>query len=127
MYKDVLIDTDEEPMLFKAQLFALTGVQPHRQKIMLRGGTLKDDGWGTMPVKDVSFFWNMVFSSPILQDTNRSQFCVLAGNYVHDDGKQGRGRPGRANEENGFHGRHGNGRASSRCEHHLKTSIFTFR
>ncbi|CAG0919818.1 unnamed protein product [Notodromas monacha] len=53
-YKDLCLDTDEEPMVFKAQLFALTGVQPMRQKVMLRGMTLKDDGWGTFPVKDVS-------------------------------------------------------------------------
>ena len=40
-------------MLFKAQLFALTGVQPHRQKVMLKGALLKDDagGWGPLKPK----------------------------------------------------------------------------
>ena len=42
-------------MLFKAQLFALTGVQPERQKVMLRGTTLKDDSWSDIAskIKDV--------------------------------------------------------------------------
>lgn len=35
------LNTDEPPMVFKAQLFALTGVQPDRQKVMVKGGTLK--------------------------------------------------------------------------------------
>ncbi|XP_012146142.1 ubiquitin specific protease 14 isoform X3 [Megachile rotundata] len=39
-------------MLFKAQLFALTGVQPERQKVMLNGMMLKDDDWGNVKVKD---------------------------------------------------------------------------
>uniref|UniRef100_A0A673YB89 Ubiquitin carboxyl-terminal hydrolase n=1 Tax=Salmo trutta TaxID=8032 RepID=A0A673YB89_SALTR len=34
-------NTEEPPMVFKAQLFALTGVQPERQKVMVKGGTLK--------------------------------------------------------------------------------------
>lgn len=52
-YPDVEVDTDEAPMLFKAQLFALTGVQPERQKVMLKGCTLKDDEWGNIKLKDV--------------------------------------------------------------------------
>lgn len=47
------VNTEEEPMLFKAQLFALTGVQPGRQKVMLKGMTLKDDDWGNLKLKDV--------------------------------------------------------------------------
>lgn len=43
-------------MLFKAQLFALTGVQPERQKVMLKGVTLKDDDWSNFKLKDVSYF-----------------------------------------------------------------------
>lgn len=35
------LNTDEPPVVFKAQLFALTGVQPDRQKVMVKGGTLK--------------------------------------------------------------------------------------
>lgn len=53
-FQNVEVNTDEEPMLFKAQLFALTGVQPERQKVMLKGMTLKDDEWGNIKLKDVS-------------------------------------------------------------------------
>ncbi|XP_033224103.1 ubiquitin carboxyl-terminal hydrolase 14 [Belonocnema kinseyi] len=52
LFPNVEVNTDEEPMLFKAQLFALTGVQPERQKVMLKGMTLKDEDWGTMKLKD---------------------------------------------------------------------------
>ena len=40
-------------MLFKAQLFALTGVQPQSQKVMLKGALLKDDpsGWNLLKPK----------------------------------------------------------------------------
>ena len=34
-------NTDEAPMVFKAQLFALSGVQPDRQKVMMKGMVLK--------------------------------------------------------------------------------------
>ncbi|NXC19837.1 UBP14 hydrolase, partial [Corythaeola cristata] len=40
-FDGVELNTDEPPMVFKAQLFALTGVQPARQKVMVKGGTLK--------------------------------------------------------------------------------------
>lgn len=53
MFPDVEVNTEEEPMLFKAQIFALTGVQPERQKVMMKGTTLKDDDWGTIKLKDV--------------------------------------------------------------------------
>merc|ERR1719225_2316764 len=38
-------------MLFKAQLFALTGVQPQSQKVMLKGALLNDDPSGWNPLK----------------------------------------------------------------------------
>ena len=41
---EVEIDTTQPPSLFKMQLFSLTGVPPERQKILVKGGTLKDDG-----------------------------------------------------------------------------------
>lgn len=44
-YPNIEVDTDEEPILFKAQLYALTGVQPDRQKVMCKGSTIKDDQW----------------------------------------------------------------------------------
>jgi len=53
LFSNVEVNTEEEPILFKAQLFALTGVQPERQKVMLKGTTLKDDDWGNLKLKDV--------------------------------------------------------------------------
>lgn len=53
-YPDLEVNTDEPPMLFKAQLFALTGVQPERQKVMLKGVTLKDEDWKNFSLKNVS-------------------------------------------------------------------------
>ncbi|CAG0880913.1 unnamed protein product [Darwinula stevensoni] len=58
-YTDVQMNTDEPPLLFKAQVFALTGVRPERQKVMLRGATLKDDTWDGIPVKDGVTFMMM--------------------------------------------------------------------
>lgn len=51
-FKNIEVNTDEEPMLFKAQLFALTGVQPDRQKVLCKGISLKDEEWN-MPIKNV--------------------------------------------------------------------------
>lgn len=56
LFSNVEVNTEEEPMLFKAQLFALTGVQPERQKVMLKGMTLKDDDWGNLKLKDVMIY-----------------------------------------------------------------------
>ncbi|XP_039277748.1 ubiquitin carboxyl-terminal hydrolase 14 [Nilaparvata lugens] len=49
-YNDVEVNTDEDPLVFKAQLYALTGVLPERQKVMLKGATLKDTEWGNFKV-----------------------------------------------------------------------------
>lgn len=49
----VEIDTTQSPYVFKCQLFDLTGVPPERQKIMVKGGLLKDDAdWSTLGVKE---------------------------------------------------------------------------
>ena len=61
LFPDVEVNTDEEPILFKAQLFALTGVQPERQKVMLKGMTLKDDDWGTIKLRDASDLFIIFF------------------------------------------------------------------
>ena len=37
------LDTDEPGAIFKMQLYSLTGVPPDRQKILAKGGQLKDD------------------------------------------------------------------------------------
>ncbi|GMT05147.1 hypothetical protein PENTCL1PPCAC_27321, partial [Pristionchus entomophagus] len=39
------VDTAESPLVFKSQLFALTGVAPDRQKVVIKGRTLGDDSW----------------------------------------------------------------------------------
>jgi ubiquitin carboxyl-terminal hydrolase 14 len=49
-FKDVECNTDEEPGLFKAQLYALTHVAPNRQKIMIKGKTLSDHSWENFPI-----------------------------------------------------------------------------
>ncbi|KAL8113745.1 ubiquitin carboxyl-terminal hydrolase 6-like isoform X1 [Apium graveolens] len=49
----VEIDTSQPPYVFKCQLFDLTGVPPERQKIMVKGGLLKDDAdWSKLGVKE---------------------------------------------------------------------------
>ncbi|CAA6672822.1 unnamed protein product [Spirodela intermedia] len=49
----VEIDTSQPPYVFKCQLYDLTGVPPERQKIMMKGGLLKDDAdWSTLGVKE---------------------------------------------------------------------------
>ncbi|SPQ19761.1 39c72e41-b560-4ce9-a086-9ed369656033 [Thermothielavioides terrestris] len=40
---DVEVDTSATGELLKYQLFSLTGVEPERQKILIKGGQLKDD------------------------------------------------------------------------------------
>ncbi|CAI9114280.1 OLC1v1014963C3 [Oldenlandia corymbosa var. corymbosa] len=53
VFPDVEIDTSQSPYLFKCQLFDLTGVPPERQKIMVKGGLLKDDAdWSKVGVKE---------------------------------------------------------------------------
>ncbi|XP_060077354.1 ubiquitin carboxyl-terminal hydrolase 14-like [Ylistrum balloti] len=51
-FSDVDCNTDEPPIVLKAQLFALSGVQPERQKVMMKGAVLKDDEWGKVKLKD---------------------------------------------------------------------------
>ncbi|KAL5755798.1 hypothetical protein ACOSQ2_020544 [Xanthoceras sorbifolium] len=52
VFPNVEIDTSQPPYVFKCQLYDLTGVPPERQKIMVKGGLLKDDSdWKTLGVK----------------------------------------------------------------------------
>lgn len=46
-FEGIECNTDESPLVFKATLFSLSGVQPDRQKIMIKGSVLKDD-WGSI-------------------------------------------------------------------------------
>lgn len=47
-FKDIEVNLDEPPMVFKAQMFALSGVQPERQKIMVKGQIIKDQDWSNV-------------------------------------------------------------------------------
>lgn len=51
-YPDVELDTGESPEVFRAQVFALTGVQISRQKLLLKGATLKPDTWDGAKLKN---------------------------------------------------------------------------
>ena len=62
-FQDVDVNTDESPELFQAQIFALSGVPPERQKIMAKGKTLK--------VMSIILFTFMISIKSIL--------CVCAG------------------------------------------------
>ncbi|KAJ3296721.1 Ubiquitin carboxyl-terminal hydrolase 14, partial [Rhizoclosmatium sp. JEL0117] len=42
-FDDIEVDVSQPGLVFKSQLFALTAVEPDRQKILIKGGTLKDD------------------------------------------------------------------------------------
>ncbi|XP_002732911.1 ubiquitin carboxyl-terminal hydrolase 14-like [Saccoglossus kowalevskii] len=53
-FEGIELSTDEPPMVFKAQLFALSGVQPDRQKVMMKGAVLKDDTWDRFKLKEGS-------------------------------------------------------------------------
>lgn len=53
VFSNVEIDTTQPPYVFKCQLFDLTGIPPERQKIMVKGGLLKDDAdWSKVGVKE---------------------------------------------------------------------------
>jgi ubiquitin carboxyl-terminal hydrolase 14 len=53
VFNGVEIDTEQLPYVFKCQLYDLTGVPPERQKIMVKGGLLKDDGdWESLGIKE---------------------------------------------------------------------------
>ncbi|XP_050234120.1 ubiquitin carboxyl-terminal hydrolase 7 [Mercurialis annua] len=53
VFPSVEIDLSQPPYVFKCQLFDLTGVPPERQKIMVKGGLLKDDAdWAAVGVKE---------------------------------------------------------------------------
>ncbi|KAL3528647.1 hypothetical protein ACH5RR_007969 [Cinchona calisaya] len=53
VFPGVEIDTSQSPYVFKCQLYDLTGVAPERQKIMVKGGLLKDDAdWSKVGVKE---------------------------------------------------------------------------
>eukprot|EP00271_Cylindrocystis_brebissonii_P010536 TRINITY_DN2673_c0_g1_i1.p1 TRINITY_DN2673_c0_g1~~TRINITY_DN2673_c0_g1_i1.p1 ORF type:complete len:535 (-),score=142.19 TRINITY_DN2673_c0_g1_i1:261-1865(-) len=51
-FENLEIDTSQPPLVFKGQLYALTGVPTERQKIMVKGGLMQDEGdWAKYAVK----------------------------------------------------------------------------
>lgn len=59
-FDDIELNTDEPGLVFKSQLYALTGVAPDRQKIMVKGGLLKDDAnLNTLNIKEGHTFMMM--------------------------------------------------------------------
>lgn len=64
------LDTAESPLVFKLQLYSLTGVEPDRQKIMVKGGLLKDDAdWNTLGIKPGHAFMMMGTPGPLVVPT----------------------------------------------------------
>jgi len=59
-FDNIELNLEEPPVVFKAQLFTLSGVLPERQKTMVKGGMLKDEGnWSTLGVKEGHQFMMM--------------------------------------------------------------------
>eukprot|EP01118_Nematostelium_gracile_P018856 TRINITY_DN8525_c0_g1_i1.p1 TRINITY_DN8525_c0_g1~~TRINITY_DN8525_c0_g1_i1.p1 ORF type:complete len:475 (-),score=155.12 TRINITY_DN8525_c0_g1_i1:20-1444(-) len=59
-FDDIELDLNEPPVVFKGQIYALTNVLPERQKIMVKGGMLKDDAdWNKLGIKDGHVFMLM--------------------------------------------------------------------
>ncbi|KAG6395744.1 hypothetical protein SASPL_141868 [Salvia splendens] len=53
VFSNMEIDTTQPPYVFKCQLYDLTGVPPERQKIVVKGGLLKDDAdWSKVGIKE---------------------------------------------------------------------------
>ncbi len=52
LFSDVEVDLSQPPLAFKTQLFSLSNVPPERQKVLIKGGQLKDDDWGKQVPKD---------------------------------------------------------------------------
>jgi hypothetical protein len=52
LFSDIDVDTTQPPMVLKSQLFTLSGVPPERQKVLIKGGQLKDDEWGKQQPKE---------------------------------------------------------------------------
>jgi ubiquitin carboxyl-terminal hydrolase 14 len=48
LFKDVEINLCEPPIIFKAQMFDLSGVQPERQKLLVKGQTIGDNDWSNV-------------------------------------------------------------------------------
>lgn len=90
-YPGIEVNTDEEPILFKAQLYALTGVQPDRQKVMCKGITLKDDEWNVALKNGIQFLLlgtkdelaiAPVEKTKFIEDMNESELAVAVSSFL---------------------------------------------
>ena len=54
LFNDLELNNDEPPLVFKAQLMALTGVQVDRQKVMFKGKVIGDNSWDGINITNVS-------------------------------------------------------------------------
>jgi ubiquitin carboxyl-terminal hydrolase 14 len=52
VFKDVEVDMEQPPEMLKMQLYSLTGVPSERQKVMVKGGLLKNDTWAKVKLQD---------------------------------------------------------------------------
>eukprot|EP00126_Sphaerothecum_destruens_P001705 Sdes_comp15116_c0_seq2m3925 len=89
-FENVDLDTDEKPLVFKTQLFTLTGVEPARQKVMTKGGVLKDDSnWKDLRIQEGHSFMLMgtpgeVIPAPpvektvFMEDLNERQLAAVS-------------------------------------------------
>lgn len=48
LFTNIELNLEDTPLIFKAQLFALSGVTPERQKIMVKGKTIGDNDWSNV-------------------------------------------------------------------------------
>lgn len=46
------LDASQPPRAFKETIYQSTGVPVDRMKVMIKGGTLKDDDWGKVALKE---------------------------------------------------------------------------
>ena len=46
------LDASQPPLAFKETIYQSTGVPVDRMKVMIKGGTLKDDDWGKLALKE---------------------------------------------------------------------------
>jgi ubiquitin carboxyl-terminal hydrolase 14 len=59
-FENIELNLDEPPSIFKGQVYTLTGVLPERQKIMIKGGILKDDSdWNKLNIQNGYTFMMM--------------------------------------------------------------------
>ncbi|KAI5665480.1 hypothetical protein M9H77_15333 [Catharanthus roseus] len=77
VFPAVEVDTSQSPYVFKCQLYDLTGVPPERQKIMVKGGLLKDDAdWSKIGVKQGQRLMMMGTADEVVKAPEKSPVFV---------------------------------------------------